>query len=159
MGTRIRTHITPKMRIISFVLAFVMVFVGLPYVGNLTVKATSRAIRFTVTDTTSDFKDKMNANRTAIGGNYTYTGKYTQNNRTTLFDYVSDYELSHSYNDCKQDESGYVDVYTAFNNAISQSKTSATPLYATDNITINYTPDTTIFNDTDMIYVYLWNNA
>ena len=160
MGTRIRTRITPRMRIISFVLAFVMVFVGLPYVGvELTVNATERAIRFTVTDTTSQFKDQMNDNRTATGGNYTYTGKYTQNNRTTLFDYVSDYELFNGYNNCYTREAGYSDAYLSLNNAIS-GNTISSP--SSNNITFVYKNSNTVSSSShshgDSPFIYLWKH-
>ena len=88
-------------------------------------------------------------------GDYWYTGKYTNNNKVTLFDYVSDYELAYRYNNCYQKEGGYLDAYTSFNTQISNTGTlkSAT----SKNITITYKSPR--FAPTDSVYIYLWNGS
>ncbi len=97
----------------------------------------------------------MSAGTTNDG--YKYSGKYTNNNKVTMFDYVSDYELQHGYNNCNQKEEGYVDAYTVFNQAISQSNIASTPKYsANNNITILFKPKSTQFAETDSIWVHIW---
>ena len=145
MGTRIRTHITPKMRIISFVLAFVILVVSLPiWIGNTGTKV--KAVDLTddgnhiYSDTkTTTIAAMGNGQTSANDSRFVYTGKITKA-QTELFDYVSDYELiNNSYNNILHTEGGYDDAYTAFNGTISRTgNTSISPASGVyDNITIN----------------------
>ena len=97
------------MAFLIFALSFQQLYVGWG------LRAHAADIHATNTDKTSSTM----ANGTEIGG-YTYSGKYTVNNKVTLFDYVSDYEIStNTYNNCLQNESRYVDAFVRFNNTIS----------------------------------------
>ena len=141
-----------KQRILAFFMAFMIFSLTCPELFEgwgvgLIVHATGNGqIHYTNTDKTSMYKDAMNTNRTGgstpsttphTGSTFVYTGNYNNNNKTTLFDYVSDYELSGTYNTCLQTESGNCDVFTSFNDAISKSYASTTPVYSySDNITI-----------------------
>ena len=140
---------TLKMRILSAFMAFLIFTMTCPELFEgwgigLIVHAEepSGNIHYTNTDNTSLYKDAMNTNRTGntsapntmlaqgsgqphTGNTFTYTGKYNNNNKTTVFDYVSDYELARTYNDCLQNESGYVDAYKNLNKAISVSNITA----------------------------------
>ena len=78
----------------------------------------------------------MSADTTRDG--YKYSGKYTNNNKVTMFDYVSDYELQHGYNNCSQFEEGYVDAFTTFNGEISNTGLSNND--SSENITFIYNP-------------------
>lgn len=160
MGTRIKTRITPKIRVMSFVMAFVILVVSLPiWIGNTGTKVKAADL---TDDGNHIYSDTKTTTMTAMGNGHTsandsrfvYTGKITKA-QTELFDYVSDYELiNNSYNSILHTEGGYDDAYTSFNNAISQSNNAATPLHAANkNVTITLT--TTSF-DRD-VYVYLWN--
>lgn len=154
---------TLKMRILSAFMAFLIFTMTCPELFEgwgigLIVHAEepSGNIHYTNTDNTSLYKDAMNTNRTGntsapntmlaqgsgqphTGNTFTYTGKYNNNNKTTVFDYVSDYELRSggSYNICLQNESGYVDAYTMLNQAISDSTPNNN---SSSNITFIYKP-------------------
>ena len=150
---------TPAKRFLSVIIALSMIFVSLPYLGmDYIPKASALTGDGNVINS-----DTKNTSITAMSDNhvsssdsrFTYTGKITKA-KTTLFDYVSDYELMNSYNNVVHKEGGFDDAYTSFNNAISQSATTSTPLYsANNNITI--TLSTTSF-DRDL-YVYLWDDS
>ena len=163
MGTRIRTRITPKIRVMSFVMAFVILVVSLPiWIGNTGTKVKAAAL---AGDGNHIYSDTKTTTMTAMGNGqastndsrFVYTGKITKA-QTELFDYVSDYELiNNSYNNILHTEGGYDDAYTSFNNAISQSNNATTPLHAyTDNITI--TLETTSFSDRVFIYLFKDSN-
>lgn len=155
MSIKIRTRLTPKIRVLAFVLAFVIVFVGLPYIGMTVHAELGLAIH-------SDVKDgSQMAN--VQDGIYTYNGKFTKA-KVTMFDYVSDEEIDgttvegnvNSYNNIWHEigNGGYDDAFTKLNKKISESGTTQT--YAADQcITIAF-EDSSI-TDSD-IYVYLWND-
>ena len=89
MGTRIRTHITPKMRIISFVLAFVMVFVGLPYVGvNAAAGDITQQGAISSTTTQTSIVYDQNGQTASLSGQTDSTGSktytYNGNIKTTI---------------------------------------------------------------------------
>lgn len=161
MGTRIKTRITPKIRVMSFVLAFVILVVSLPiWIGNTGTKVKAADLtgdgNHIYSDTKTTTMTAMGNGRTSANDSrFVYTGKITKA-QTELFDYVSDYELiNNSYNNIIHTEGGYDDAYTSFNNAISQSNNavSATPLHAySDNITI--TLETSSFSDRVFIYLF-----
>ena len=159
MGTRIKTRITPKIRVMSFVIAFVILVVSLPiWIGNTGTKVKAT---YLTGDGNHIYSDTKTTTMTAMGNGqasandnrFVYTGKITKA-QTELFDYVSDYELiNNSYNNILHTEGGYDDAYTSFNNAISQSDNATTPLHAyNDNITI--TLQTTSFSDRVFIYLF-----
>jgi len=159
MGTRIKTHITPKMRIISFVLAFVMVFVGLPYVGgNMEVKAEATGpniysdTKYSSIMGTSGYIDSTENN------GYHYTGKITKA-KVTMFDYVSDNEIGsgNSYNNCWQNEQGYQDVYTGFNSLISTFSPSFDNSLTSNSITVTYKSE--YFASSDSVKAHIWRGS
>ena len=157
MGTRIRTHITPKMRIISFVLAFVMVFVGLPYIGNnMKVKATTGSA-IEPTSTTSSIK----INGKLDGDGYIYTGKIKPIT-VDLFDYKTDREINGVTNPLQDGAYTYYNRYNPyhlFDTAISNNMGSLgnTTLPASENITIVY--KSLRFTNNDSVRVHLWNDS
>ena len=172
MGTRIRTHITPKMRIISFVLAFVMVFVGLPYVGvNAAEGDIHQQGAISSTTTQTSIKSGVNeqtaslSGQTDTDGGKTYT--YNGNIKTTtveLFDYFSDSEVggggpSQSWDD------GYSNPYNTFNLKVSNAQivSGYTHYNADQTVTINYKPDTSKFTGTfnagSVMYARLWHEG
>ena len=101
------------MAFLIFALTFQQAFVG--WEAGLRVKAAGDG---NIHSSTTDKTSTTMSNGTTSDG-YTYTGNYTNNNKVTLFDYVSDYELAHSYNTCNQKEEGYCDSYTTLNSSIS----------------------------------------
>ena len=151
---------TPAKRFLSVIIALSMIFVSLPYLGmDYIPKASALTGDGNVinSDTKNTFINAMSDNHVSSSDSrFTYTGKITKA-KTTLFDYVSDYELMNSYNNVVHKEGGFDDAYTSFNNAISQSNNAATPLHAyTDNITI--TLETTSFSDRVFIYLFKDSN-
>ena len=128
-----------RMRVLSAFLAFLIftltfqeALVGWEF--GTSVKATGDGnIHSTSTDKTSNTKTAGSS----AGSGFTYTGKYTNNNKVTVFDYVTDYELKNGYNNCHQVESGYVDPFTRFNNAISHNSNTVSSA-AENNITIEF---------------------
>ena len=158
MGTRIKTHITPKMRIISFVLAFVMVFVGLPYVGgNMEVKAEETGPNiYSDTKYSNIMGTSGHDVSTTEGHRYHYTGKITKA-KVTMFDYVSDYEISGNYNQCWQNEQGYVDAYQGFNSWISNSSPSFDNSATSNSITVTYKSE--YFASSDSVIAHIWRGS
>ena len=117
MEIRIKTHITPKMRIISFVLAFVMVFVGLPYMGQDLVVLAETTVSSSISDISGGSKTaEVITDSQIVTGNGTYIGGYLPS-AVTLFDYYSDNELRGV--DIYSNAVGYTDPYKALNFAIS----------------------------------------
>lgn len=119
-----RTRILASfMAFLIFALTFQQAFVGWDAGIRVKAAAANGEIHSTNTDKSSILKTEIQTRAdTAAGGTspYTYSGKYTNNNKVALFDYVSDYEITNNtYNTCQQDESGYVDAYTTFNGTIS----------------------------------------
>ena len=120
MGTRIKTRITPKIRVMSFVIAFVILVVSLPiWIGNTGTKVKAA---YLTGDGNHIYSDTKTTTMTAMGNGqasandnrFVYTGKITKA-QTELFDYVSDYELiNNSYNNILHTEGGYDDAYTSF---------------------------------------------
>lgn len=158
-----------RVRIISaflafliFALTFQQAFVGWEF-GVRVSAAGDGNIHSATTEKTSIYTSAMNT-RKALTGNsaYTYTGKYTNDNITTLFDYLSDYELGGgTYNVCQQNEDNYVDVYKNLNRAISDnaitnvtSVTKTSP--ASDNVTIVFSSSN--FPSTGVANVHLWDD-
>ena len=121
------------MAFLIFVLTFQQAFVGWDAGIRVKAAAANGEIHSTNTDKSSiylfngenpTYNIQDNADIAAGGTSpYTYSGKYTNNNKVTVFDYVSDYELAHSYNDCYQYENDYVDTFKAFNRAVSTTST------------------------------------
>jgi len=165
MGTRIRTHITPKMRIISFVLAFVMVFVGLPYVG---IEAS--AVKYTI-DASTRFSGLIHRGQTGstqhigegvtkVNGdifNYEYTGR-VKSSSVKLYDYKTDGEVAGTGINMGDGGGGYYDPYTGFNTAISNSiVANSHTIPGRENITINY--KSSYFSQGDHVNIYLWDST
>ena len=148
-----------KMRVLSAFMAFLVLMLTFQeaLVGwdfGASVKATADGnIHSTTTDKTS--------NQKTVGSSFngfTYTGKYTNNNKVTVFDYVTDYEIAGTYNTCYQVESGYTDPFTTFNSAISNTTGS----YSAKNNNITLTVESNQnggFGQDDNLHVYLWNNS
>ena len=167
MGTRIRTHITPKMRIISFVLAFVMVFVGLPYVGVNAAEGDitkQGAISSTTTQTSIVYGQNGQtaglSGQTDTDGGKTYT--YNGNIKTTnieLFDYFSDSEYGGTGSPSQSWDNGYSNPYDTFNRAVSTYTLPPVSYTADQTITIKYKPDPTKFNSSSTMYVELWHEG
>ena len=140
------TTYSTKERILAFFMAFLIFTMTCPElfegwgIGLIVHAAAANGeIHSTNTDKTSiylfngenpTYNIQDNAD-TAAGGTspYTYSGKYTNNNKVTVFDYVSDYELEarHGYNNCYQYEDGYVDTFKAFNRAVSSDYDISNP--------------------------------
>ena len=136
-STRTRV-LSAFMAFLIFTLTFQQAFVGWDAGIRVKAAAANGEIHSTNTDKSSIYKTNIQANAiTADGGTspYTYSGKYTNNNKVTVFDYVSDYELAHSYNDCWQYEDNYDDAFTTFNGAISKS---VVQYDLSQNLTIRY---------------------
>lgn len=148
-STRTRV-LSAFMAFLIFALTFQQAFVGWDAGIRVKAAAANGEIHSTNTDKSSiylfngenpTYNIQDNAD-TAAGGTspYTYSGKYTNNNKVTVFDYVSDYELAHSYNDCWQYEDNYDDAFTTLNRAISDSSVDVTyedrTSPSSDNVTI-----------------------
>lgn len=151
------------MAFLIFALTFQEAFIGWDWGVRVSAETPSGEIHSSTSYKVSKYTADMNERRTGgstytehTGSNYVYTGKYTNDNKVALFDYVSDYELRSggSYNTCQQDESGYVDVYTNFNNAISDDGTCVSA--ASNNVTIVFDYSGTSFKASDEIYVHMW---
>ena len=164
MGTRIRTRITPKIRVMSFVMAFVILVVSLPiWIGNTGTKVKAAYLdgdgNHIYSDTKTTRMTAMGNDQTSANDNrFVYTGKITKA-QTELFDYVSDYELiNNSYNNILHTEGGYDDEYTHLNQAISQSNNATEVTAQSENITINYTPHSTTFSG-HSIFMHCWREG
>lgn len=155
-STRTRV-LSAFMAFLIFTLTFQQAFVGWDAGIRVKAAAANGEIHSTNTDKSSiylfngenpTYNIQDNAD-TAAGGTspYTYSGKYTNNNKVTVFDYVSDYELEarHGYNNCYQYEDGYVDTFKAFNRAISDYSVDVTyedrTSPSSDNVTIVLTSE------------------
>ena len=130
MKLNINIPATPKrtrilaafMAFLIFALTFQEAFVGWDAGIRVKAAAANGEIHSTNTDKSSIYKTTIQNNAdTAAGGTspYTYSGKYTNNNKVTVFDYVSDAELTRGYNNCWQFEQDYVDAYKQLNRNIS----------------------------------------
>ena len=152
------------MAFLIFALTFQQAFVGWDIGLRVRAEAGDGNIRATSTNKTSSMKSNIQTRaNTAAGGTspYTYSGQYTDKNKITLFDYVSDYELFDGYNNCLAFEEGYVDSYTEFNSAISGMNIDSS---SSNNVTFVYkkrktatSPDEHVMADSP--YVYLWNSS
>ena len=152
---------SPKMRILSAFMAVLIFSLGfMQLLGQLDwcINVQAADIHLTMKDnektsTTMHWGDES--------GDFTYSGKFNNSNKITMFDYVSDYELepSHGYNDCNQNEEGYCDVYTNFNGAISADSVNSTP----ENITSSSENNVTIILRSDnypssgVANVHMWD--
>ena len=161
MEIRIKTHITPKMRIISFVLAFVMVFVGLPYVGvNAAAGDITQQGAISASTTQSSIKATLSGKTdTDNGKTYTYNGNIKTTN-IELFDYFSDSEVGGGGPSQGWDD-GYSNPYNNFNMQVSCSDGSSTSYSGSNNITIKLKKGTKIGSTTydNAPYIYVWNGA
>lgn len=155
MQTNIKFRITFNKRFLSFLLAFIVAFVGLPFVGfDMGVKAdTLSGDGKRIYSTKADTSTKVSNTITTGDTDFSYTGTY-QTAPVTLFDYVSDEEIIGNYNSVLRSVvEDFVDPFTALNSTISQSNKNSI-LYESDkNITI--TLSTTSFDRE--VYVHLWN--
>lgn len=153
----VKTYST-KQRILAFFMAFMIfsltcpeLFEGLG-VGLIVHAAVGDGnIHSATVNKTSIYTSRMNDNKAVTGNSaYTYTGKYTNDNTTTLFDYISDYELRSggAYNTCQQNEDNYVDVYKTLNKAISDNYVSS------DKIQIIFEPADSYKNENVHIYFF-----
>ena len=154
-------HVKPdiKQRVLSFFMAFVIIFVSLPYVGFEADAALGLAIR---SDGSKQSTYMSSSNSSTDNGiTYTYTGEISKNNKVTVFDYVSENEINNVYNTCSQNEQGYRDVYTTFNTAVSNQVLSEYTLSpASENITVRFKPKTlSNYSNNGGAYVYLWNST
>ena len=160
MGTRIKTRITPKIRVMSFVLAFVILVVSLPiWIGNTGTKVKAADLTDDGNHIYSDTKTTTiaamgNGQISANDNRFVYTGKITKA-QTELFDYVSDYELiNNSYNNIIHTEGGYDDAYKTLNTAIS----NIGYLETIDNTKISFRFKTAI-RDVKDIKIYVFGNT
>ena len=146
-----------RMRVLSAFLAFLIftltfqeALVGWDF-GARVSAAGDGNIHSATTEKTSIYTSDMNTRKEVTGNSaYTYTGKYTNDNITTLFDYLSDYELrtGGTYNVCQQNEDNYVDVYKTLNKAISDNYVSS------DKIQIIFKPADSYKNENVHIYFF-----
>ena len=156
MGIRIKPRIIFKIRILSFFMAFVLVFVGLPYVGaeaaagDVTLQGAISA-----TTTESSIKATLNGQTDTTDNNgktYTYNGNIKTTN-VKLFDYFSDSEYGGTGSPSQSWDNGYSNPYNKFNTAVSSDyPDSYTP---TNTITLNYKGNKIAANQST-VYAHLW---
>ena len=150
---------TPQMRIVSFILALIMVFVGLPYVG-VDIDVRVNALSGTDVITTNTTETYYSAFASVVDGIYSYNGKVQASTKASVFDYVSDAEFvsgaGWSYNNLEHTApyGGYDDAFTAFNNAIAS--TGSLKSASSDNTTIKFKSTN---NKCTRAYVHFWSTT
>ena len=174
------TTYSTKERILAFFMAFLIFTMTCPEIFEgwglgliVHAAAANGEIHSTNTDKTSLYTATIQQNANKVDGvgtpkksPYTYSGKYTNNNKVTVFDYVSDYELEvgHGYNNCYQYEDGYVDTFKAFNRAVSSdydiSNPTASDLFKirVKNNSLISSPRLYFFDDND-VGATTWDNS
>ena len=155
-------HVKPttKQRILAFFMAFVIIFVSLPYLGvdkGVRVNALSGTDVITTNTTETHYSDFTSITSDSI---YNYNGKIQASTKVSVFDYVSDAEfvsgLNYSYNNLEHTAppDGYDDAFTAFNNAIASTGTVKSS--SNNNTTIKFK---SIDNKCTRAYVHFWNTT
>ena len=151
---------TPQMRILSAFMAVLIFSLGfLQLLGQFDwgIRVQAADIHLTMKDNEKN-SETMSWGTTKNG--FTYSGKFNNSNKITMFDYVSDYELDTSpgrgYNICNQKEEGYCDVYTVFNGTVSGNLVSTFDSNIT--IIVERSGVSSISTDYDKRYIYMWDD-
>ena len=160
---------TLKMRIVSFILALIMVFVGLPYVGvNAAAGDITQQGAISSTTTQTSIVYDQNGQTASLSGQTDSTGSktytYNGNIKTTnveLFDYFSDSEYGGTGSPSQGWDGGYSNPYNNFNMQVSCSDGSSTSYSGSNNITIKLKKGTKIGSTTynSAPHIYVWNGS
>ena len=156
----VRYKPSKKLRVWSVIVAFAIMFVGLPNLGvEVGLEADANSSTKTITTSTTETYYSSFASQT--DGIYSYTGNVQAYTKVNMFDYVSDAEfvtgLGYGYNNVTHNTpyGGYDDAFTAFNYAVASSN-STIKSASSNNTTIKFKSTN---NKCTRAYVHFWNTT